>query len=186
MADCATDPRWFRTYGTFGEEPELISEIITRVIRGNPGRAGGRKQYRPHHKAFPGRRRKGKTDLIPIMPRANTTATQPPEVWKPIICGLPRSPSRRAHPRSCLITRYRPTRNPASAERSGGFRRRDRVCLQQQFINGTLRGEMGFTGIVNSDTGVLSGMGVGRGGIFQSRPRGESPESRYRYGIRRG
>ena len=28
MADTVTDPRWQRTYGTFGEDPEFISDAI--------------------------------------------------------------------------------------------------------------------------------------------------------------
>src|SRR5690606_40486475 len=32
MADVVTDPRWQRTYGTFGEDPEFISDVIGRII----------------------------------------------------------------------------------------------------------------------------------------------------------
>lgn len=32
MADAMTDPRWQRTYGTFGEDPELICDIFERLI----------------------------------------------------------------------------------------------------------------------------------------------------------
>lgn len=32
MADVATDPRWQRTYGTFGESPQLVSSILERLI----------------------------------------------------------------------------------------------------------------------------------------------------------
>ena len=32
MADVMTDPRWQRTFGTFGEDPSLVSEIIERLI----------------------------------------------------------------------------------------------------------------------------------------------------------
>ena len=27
MADVVTDPRWQRTYGTFGEDPEFIADV---------------------------------------------------------------------------------------------------------------------------------------------------------------
>ena len=37
MADTMTDPRWQRTYGTFGEDPELISEIMSHIIPGIQG-----------------------------------------------------------------------------------------------------------------------------------------------------
>ena len=32
MADCMTDPRWQRSYGTFGEDPQLISQIMEHII----------------------------------------------------------------------------------------------------------------------------------------------------------
>lgn len=32
MADVMTDPRWQRSYGTFGEEPEIICEILAHII----------------------------------------------------------------------------------------------------------------------------------------------------------
>ena len=38
MADCVSDPRWQRTFGTFGEDPELIEKIFERLI---PGIQGG-------------------------------------------------------------------------------------------------------------------------------------------------
>ena len=32
MADVMSDPRWQRTYGTFGEDPDLICEIFDHMI----------------------------------------------------------------------------------------------------------------------------------------------------------
>ena len=32
MADIMTDPRWQRSYGTFGEDPEIVSAILERLI----------------------------------------------------------------------------------------------------------------------------------------------------------
>ncbi len=32
MVDCMTDPRWQRSYGTFGEDPSLICEIAEHII----------------------------------------------------------------------------------------------------------------------------------------------------------
>lgn len=37
MADVMTDPRWQRTYGTFGEDPALIQDIFERLIPGIQG-----------------------------------------------------------------------------------------------------------------------------------------------------
>ena len=41
MADCVTDPRWQRTFGTFGEDPELIEEIFDHLIPGIQGGSNG-------------------------------------------------------------------------------------------------------------------------------------------------
>ena len=58
MADCVTDPRWQRTFGTFGEDPELIEEIFDHLIPRHSGRQqrchpGGRIR---HREALPRRR----------------------------------------------------------------------------------------------------------------------------------
>lgn len=41
MADVMTDPRWQRSYGTFGEDPVLVSEIMKRLIPGIQGSENG-------------------------------------------------------------------------------------------------------------------------------------------------
>ncbi|MDO5550978.1 MAG: glycoside hydrolase family 3 N-terminal domain-containing protein, partial [Lachnospiraceae bacterium] len=56
MADVVSDPRWQRTYGTFGEDPELICEIFKHLI---PGIQGSREGVTPDGvamtvKHFPG------------------------------------------------------------------------------------------------------------------------------------
>ncbi|MGN0158510.1 MAG: glycoside hydrolase family 3 protein, partial [Brotaphodocola sp.] len=40
MADTMTDPRWQRTYGTFGEDPELNADIIYHLVTGFQGDGG--------------------------------------------------------------------------------------------------------------------------------------------------
>ncbi len=41
MADVMTDPRWQRSYGTFGEDPELVCRIMERLIPGIQGSEDG-------------------------------------------------------------------------------------------------------------------------------------------------
>lgn len=41
MADTMTDPRWQRTYGTFGEDTKLIGDIMERLIPGVQGSENG-------------------------------------------------------------------------------------------------------------------------------------------------
>src|SRR5699024_297283 len=40
MADTATDPRWFRTNGTFGEDPQFNAAAIRAVVEGFQGTDG--------------------------------------------------------------------------------------------------------------------------------------------------
>jgi beta-glucosidase len=55
MADTVTDPRWFRTNGTFGEDPEFISRAITTVVQAFQGEDGlGREGVALTIKHFPG------------------------------------------------------------------------------------------------------------------------------------
>ena len=54
MADVVTDPRWQRIYGTFGEDPELISEIVERLVAGLQGDELGPDSLATTMKHFPG------------------------------------------------------------------------------------------------------------------------------------
>lgn len=54
MADVVTDPRWQRIYGTFGESPELIAEIIARLVAGLQGERLGPDSIATTIKHFPG------------------------------------------------------------------------------------------------------------------------------------
>lgn len=79
MADCVTDPRWQRTFGTFGEDPALIEEIFDHLI---PGIQGGSNGVTPEGvsmtvKHFPGGGAV-RTALTPTMQQASGTSTPPP------------------------------------------------------------------------------------------------------------
>ena len=55
MADTVTDPRWFRTNGTFGEDPVFNAEAIAAVVKGFQGEGGlGRDGVALTTKHFPG------------------------------------------------------------------------------------------------------------------------------------
>ena len=41
MVDTMTDPRWQRTYGTFGEDVDLIADAAGRLVDGFQGSADG-------------------------------------------------------------------------------------------------------------------------------------------------
>lgn len=55
MADTVTDPRWFRSNGTFGEDPAFNAEAIAAVVKGFQGEGGlGRDGVALTTKHFPG------------------------------------------------------------------------------------------------------------------------------------
>ena len=116
MADTMTDPRWQRTYGTFGEDPALISEIMTHII---PGIQGSDKGVTTDGVAVTTKHSlaavRVKTALTPTMQRGSGTFTPPPAVWKPTICRRLLPPSRQAQPRSCRTT---PSRRPKKVRHS--------------------------------------------------------------------
>lgn len=54
MADLATEPRWCRTNGTFGEDPELAARLTSAYIRGFQGAEMGPESVACMTKHFPG------------------------------------------------------------------------------------------------------------------------------------
>ncbi|MGB5667405.1 MAG: glycoside hydrolase family 3 N-terminal domain-containing protein [Maribacter sp.] len=54
MADLATEPRWFRTYTTFGEDADLSSKLLRGYIEGFQGKQLGTHSVLTMTKHFPG------------------------------------------------------------------------------------------------------------------------------------
>lgn len=54
MADVVTDPRWQRTYGTFGESTEIIVDAMSRFVKGFQGDELGADSISLTTKHFPG------------------------------------------------------------------------------------------------------------------------------------
>lgn len=145
MADLATEPRWQRIEGTFGEDAEWVGKMIKEIVLGFqgprlnknsvaltikhfPGGGAGKNGQDPHfdwgkEEVFPGGM--FNNNLIPFKAaiKAGTSAIMP-------YYSMP------------LDTKYEKI---AYAYNSG-------------VIKGLLRGELGFRGIVNSDTGPIEMM----------------------------
>ena len=165
MADTMTDPRWQRTYGTFGEDPELISEIMTHIIPGIQGSdkgvttdgvavttkhfpGGGAREngFDPHYAAGQWNvyATPGSLETYHLPPFAAAvkagTASVMPYYSKP--AAKKSAPQRDLHGNVIDMQPY-------------GF------AYNHYFIDTMLRGQMGFTGYINSDTGIAHNMAWG-------------------------
>ena len=145
MADLATEPRWSRVNGTFGEDAEWVAKMITEVIYGFQGEKLSASSIALTTKHFPGggsgedgqdsHFEWGKKEVYPggmfennLIPfraaiKAGTSSMMP-------YYSLPSG------------TKYEEV----------GF------AFNKGAITDLLRNEMGFKGIINSDTGPLTGM----------------------------
>lgn len=162
MADCMTDPRWQRSYGTFGEDSELITEIFEHLLPGIQGSAdgvtpdgvsmtvkhfpgGGAREngFDPHYKA-------GQWNVYPT-----------PESLKKY--HLPTfHPAVQYHAASIMPYYSKPSDGKSAVQQdlagndipfhSYGF------AYNKVFIDDILRRQMGFDGYINSDTGIVHNM----------------------------
>lgn len=162
MADCATDPRWFRTFGTFGENPDLISEIIPELVTAYQGEALNENSVAMTIKHFPGGgARENGFDPHYAEGKYNVYAT-PGSLEKYHL--PPFAAAIKAHPSSIMPYYAIPSNEKSSVPQAPFDRPFDEeiaFAYNKQFITELLRDTLGFDGYVNSDTGVLSGMAWG-------------------------
>lgn len=162
MADCMTDPRWQRSYGTFGEDPELITEIFEHLIPGIQGSRDGVASdgVSMTVKHFPGGgARENGFDPHYRAGQWNVYAT--PESLKkyhlPTFC-----PAVKYHAASIMPYYSKPAEAKSAVQQDlagndipfcpYGF------AYNKVFIDGILRRQMGFDGYINSDTGIVHNM----------------------------
>lgn len=162
MADTATDPRWQRTYGTFGEDPTFIADAIGRIIDGFQGESLGAHSIAMTTKHFPGggarengfdpHYEKGKWNLYP-------TAGSLEKYH------LPPFQAAVDHGTSSIMPYY----SMPSIKKSvvQGFEGEDipyeevGFTFNHYFLNHILREKLGFKGYINSDSGITSKMSWG-------------------------
>lgn len=162
MADIMTDPRWQRSYGTFGEDPELVCAVMERLIPGIQGSkegvtadgvavttkhfpGGGAREngFDPHYAAGQWNVYATEGSLqkyhIPAFKTAveNHTSAIMPYYSKP------------AASKSAAQTDYEG--NPCEMEPFG-------FAYNRTFIQTMLREQLGFQGYINSDTGIVHNM----------------------------
>lgn len=162
MADVVTDPRWQRSYGTFGEDPELVTAIMERLIPGIQGSADG---VTPEGvavtvKHFPGGGpRENGFDPHYAAGQWNVYAT-PGSLQKYHI-----PPFRPAvkYGASSVMPYYSKPAAAKSAPQSDCEGKPVRLdpygfAYNRVFIDGLLRSQLGFRGYINSDTGIVHNM----------------------------
>lgn len=161
MVDVMTDPRWQRSYGTFGEDTELICKIAEHmipVVQGSkdgvttdgvaltmkhfPGGGARENGYDPHYAAgqwnvyqTPGSLEKYHLPGFQVAVDKNAAAIMP-YYAKP---AKEKSAAQVVHGKEIEMQPF-------------GF------AYNKPLIDGLLRNEMGFKGYINSDTGIVHNM----------------------------
>ena len=162
MADCMTDPRWQRTYGTFGEDPQLISEIMEHIIPRIQGSEEGvtADGVAMTTKHFPGGgARENGFDPHYAAGQWNVYAT-PGSLQKYHIPGFAAAVAKNT---SAIMPYYsKPAAEKSAPQQDcqGNALRMDPYgfAYNRVFIHDILRGQLGFQGYINSDTGIVHNM----------------------------
>ncbi|MEH6906250.1 glycoside hydrolase family 3 protein [Neobacillus drentensis] len=162
MADTVTDPRWQRIYGTFGEDPEFITDAIGRIIDGFQGKTLGNHSISMTTKHFPGggprengfdpHYEEGKWNLYPTQGSLEKYH-------------LPPFRAAVEHGTSSMMPYYSipSIRKSVEQEFEGEVIPFEEVgfTFNDYFLNKILREKLGFKGYINSDSGVTSKMSWG-------------------------
>jgi beta-glucosidase len=142
MADLATEPRWARTEGTFGEHGELAANMVREITLGFQGEKLGNHSVALTTKHFPG----GGPQVDGQDPHFDWGKDQhyPGGMFeyhlKPFIAAIDAGTS-------AIMPYYAKPINTEHEEVAFAYNR--------GILNDLLRGKLGFKGIINSDTGPI-------------------------------
>ena len=176
MADTVTDPRWQRTYGTFGEDPKLLCKIMRHLIPGIQGKPKGvakdgvakpkgvaKDGVAVTTKHFPGGgARENGFDPHYAAGQWNVYATEGslenyhlPPFQVAVDCGTSSIMPYYSKPAAAKSAPQKdPAGNVIDLEPYG-------FAYNKYFIDTILRKQMGFTGYINSDSGITRNMAWG-------------------------
>ncbi|MCC5936335.1 MAG: glycoside hydrolase family 3 C-terminal domain-containing protein [Lunatimonas sp.] len=145
MADLATEPRWSRVNGTFGEDPEWVAQIIKEVVLGFQGEKLGDTSIALTMKHFPGGG-SGKGGQDSHFEWGKEQVFPGGRFYDNLL------PFRAAiDAGTSAIMPYYSMPVGTEFEEVG-------YAFNKGVLTGLLRGELGFTGIINTDTGPLTRM----------------------------
>lgn len=144
-ADVGTEPRWNRYRETFGEDAKLVAELIAAVIRGFQGKTLGPHSVALTTKHFPGAgpADDGQDAHFPfgknqVYPGRNLEYHLTP--WKAAIAEG-----------TAMIMPYYAIPKGLTSEEVG-------MAYNKEIITDLLRHKLGYTGVINSDTGISTSM----------------------------
>ncbi len=145
MADLSTEPRWQRIEGTFGEDPEWVGKMIYEIIRGFQGPSLNNQSVALTTKHFPGGGA-GEGGQDPHFPWGKREIFTSGNLDNNII---PFKYAIKAGTSSIMPYYSYPvgTKYPEIA-----------YAYNKPVLQDLLRKELGFTGIINSDTGPIEMM----------------------------
>ena len=161
MVDVMTDPRWQRSYGTFGEDTDLICKIAERMIPTVQGSEEGvtHDGVALTMKHFPGGgARENGYDPHYAAGQWNVYVT-PGSLEKYHLPGFQVSVDKNA---ASIMPYYaKPAKEKSAAQVVNGHEIEMQpfgFAYNKPLIDGLLRKEMGFKGYINSDTGIVHNM----------------------------
>lgn len=145
MADLATEPRWNRTEGTFGEDADLSSNMIREIVLGFQGTKLGKNSVAMTTKHFPGGgpQEGGQDSHFDWGKFAHYPGGNFDNHVKPFIAAIKAGTS--------SIMPYYSAPKGKEFEQVG-------FSFNKAVIDDLLRKKLGFKGIINSDTGPIEMM----------------------------
>lgn len=145
MADLATEPRWNRTEGTFGEDADLSSAMIKEIVLGFQGNKLGKNSVAMTTKHFPGGgpQEGGQDSHFDWGKFAHYPGGNFNEHVKPFIAAINAGTS-------SIMPYYSAPKGKEFEEVGFSF--------NKAIIDDLLRKKLGFKGIINSDTGPIEMM----------------------------
>ncbi|QIK71116.1 glycoside hydrolase family 3 protein [Propioniciclava coleopterorum] len=157
MADVVTDPRWQRIYGTFGEDPALIADIIGRLVAGLQGERLDGTSVATTIKHFPGGGAR-ENGFDPHYAEGKWNCYPTPGSFEAY--HLP--PFRAATATSSFMPYYSaPSIAKSVVQAVDGVEipyEEVGFAFNRYVLHDLLRGQLGFTGYVNSDSGITDNM----------------------------
>jgi beta-glucosidase len=145
QVDLATEPRWGRIDGTLGEDAQLAASLTRALVRGFQGRALGPRSVALTVKHFPGGgpAREGLDSHFPSGRFQVYPGDRFDEHLIPFRAAIEEGVA--------AVMPYYSIPKDRTSEQVG-------MAFNREIVTDLLRGKLGFTGVVNSDSGIMTSM----------------------------